>query len=193
MKASNLKKFIVAGLALASLTFTPALRADVEVFLVGGSASQSVIYDRATNLFAGGTLTVTGGGSSAVARFSGTSTNPALSGLGNITLDVNVNNGAIDGLSALVSQVANADDTNLTTGPLSPQVPPLWIPRPRQKSVGVSSADLTALPTYVVPLVYIKNTNSADTAAITNLTQRQAWSLENSTLQASYFGGTSTN
>ena len=30
------------------------------------------------------------------------------------------------------------------------------------------------LPTYVVPLVFIKNTNSADTAAITNLTQRQA-------------------
>ena len=193
MKASNLKKFIVAGLALASLTFTPALRADVEVFLVGGSASQSVIYDRATNLFAGGTLTVTGGGSSAVARFSGTSTNPALSGLGNITLDVNVNNGAIDGLSALVSQVANADDTNLTTGPLSPQVPTFVDSATTPEVVGVSSANLTELPTYVVPLVYIKNTNSADTAAITNLTQRQAWSLENSTLQASYFGGTSTN
>jgi hypothetical protein len=52
---------------------------------------------------------------------------------------------------------------------------------------------LTALPTYAVPLVYIKNTNSLDTAAITNLTQRQAWSLENSTLQTTFFGGTSTN
>jgi hypothetical protein len=60
--------------------------------------------------------------------------------------------------------------------------------------VGVNSSGLTALPTYVVPLVYIKNTNSADTAAITNLTQRQAWSLENSTTLADdLLGGTSTN
>ena len=59
--------------------------------------------------------------------------------------------------------------------------------------VGVNSSGLTALPTYVVPLVFIKNTNSADTAAITNLTQRQAWSLENSLLPTTYFGGTSTN
>ena len=194
MKISNLKKFILGGLAFASLTFTPALRADVEVFLVGGSASQSVIYDRATNLFAGGTLTVTGGGSSAVARFSGTSTNPALSGLGNITLDVNVNNGAIDGLSALVSQVANADDTNLTTGPLSPQVPTFVDSATTPDVVGISSAGLTPLPTYVVPLVYIKNTNSADTALITNLTQRQAVTLETSSpLGTTYYGGTSTN
>ena len=117
MKTSNLNKIIIAGLAFAGLALAPELRADVEVFLVGGSASQSVIYDRATNLFAGGTLSVTGGGSSAVAKFSGTSTNAALSGYGNITLDINVNNGAIDGLQALVGQVANADDTNFTSGP----------------------------------------------------------------------------
>jgi hypothetical protein len=49
-------------------------------------------------------------------------------------------------------------------------------------------------PTYVVPLVYIKNTNSLDTVGITNLTQRQAVSLETSSpLQATYYGGTSTN
>jgi hypothetical protein len=175
------------------LALAPELRADVEVFLVGGSASQSVIYDRATNLFAGGTLSVTGGGSSAVAKFSGTSTNAALSGYGNITLDINVNNGAIDGLQALVGQVANADDTNFTSGPLNPQVPTFVDSATTPEVVGVSSAGLTALPTYVVPLVFIKNTNSADTAAITNLTQRQAWSLENSTLQAAYFGSSSTN
>ena len=193
MKTSNLNKIIIAGLAFAGLALAPELRADVEVFLVGGSASQSVIYDRATNLFAGGTLSVTGGGSSAVAKFSGTSTNPAVSGYGTITLDINLNNGAIDGLQALVNQVPNADDTNFTTGPLSPQVPTFVDSATTPEVVGVSSANLTELPTYVVPLVYIKNTNSADTAAITNLTQRQAWSLENSTLQASYFGGTSTN
>jgi hypothetical protein len=193
MKISNLKKFIVAGLAFAGLALTPILHADVEVFLEGGSASQSVIYDRATNLFNGGSFTVKGGGSSAIAQFSGTSGNPAISTLGTITLDINLNNGAIDGLQALVRQSASSVDTNYSSGPLSPQVPAFVDSATTPDVVGVSSAGFTALPTYVVPLVFIKNTNSADTAAITNLTQRQAWSLENSTLQAAYFGGTSTN
>jgi hypothetical protein len=193
MKASNLKNLFVAGLAFAGLALTPTLRADVEVFLLGGSASQSVIYDRATNFYGGGSFTVKGGGSSAIAQFSGTNANPALSGYGTITLDINLNNGAIDGLQALMNQVANADDTNYSSGPLTPQVPTFVDSATTPDVVGVSSANLTSLPTYVVPLVYIKNTNSADTAAITNLTQRQAWSLENSTLQAAYFGSSSTN
>jgi hypothetical protein len=122
MKTPRIKKIItIAALAFIGLAFVPGLRANVEVFLVGGSASQSVIYDRATNFFNGGTLTVTGGGSAAVAEFSGTSTNPALAGFGTITIDINVNNGAIDGLSALISQVANADDTNYFQA--GPQVP----------------------------------------------------------------------
>jgi len=193
MKASNLKKIIVAGLAFAGLALTPTLRADVEVFLEGGSASQSVIYDRATNLFNGGAFTVKGGGSSAIAQFSGTSTNPLISGYGTITLDINLNNGAIDGLQALVHQSASSVDTNYSSGPLTPQVPTFVDSATTPDVVGISSANLYPLPTYVVPLVFIKNTNSADTAAITNLTQRQAWSLENSTLQAAYFGGSSTN
>jgi hypothetical protein len=196
MKASNLriiKKTIIAGLAVAGLALTPQLRANVEVFLVGGSASQNVIYDRATNFFSGGTLTVKGGGSSAIAQFSGTSTNPAVSGFGTITIDVNVNNGAIDGLQALTSQIANSDDTNYTSGPLTPQVPTFVDSATSPEAVGFSSANLTPLPTYVVPVVYIKNTNSIDTAAITNLTQRQAVTLETSTLGTTYYGGTSTN
>ena len=193
MKAFKLKKIIIAGLAFASLALTPTLRANVEVFLEGGSASQSVIYDRATNFFAGGTLTVKGGGSSAIAQFSGTSTNPAVSGYGTITLDINLNNGAIDGLQALVHQIASSVDTNYSSGPLFPQVPTFVDSATTPDVVGIDSSGLTALPTYVVPLVFIKNTNSADTAAITNLTQRQAWSLENSLLPTTYFGGTSTN
>jgi hypothetical protein len=193
MKALNLKNLILTGLALAGLTFAPATRAQVEVFLLGGSASQNVIYDRATNLFAGGSFTVTGGGSSAIAQFSGTSLNPAISGFGTITLDINLNNGAIDGLDALVSHKANADDTNYTFGASAPKVPTFVDSSTSPEAVGVSSVGLTALPTYVVPYVYIKNTNSADTAPITNLTQRQAYSLETSTLQATYFGSTSTN
>jgi hypothetical protein len=193
MKTTNFKKFIVAGLAVAGLALTPALHADVQVFLEGGSASQSVIYDRATNLFNGGSFTVTGGGSSAIAQFSGTSGNPSLSGYGTITLDINLNNGAIDGLQALVNQVAGPQDTNYTSGPLTPQIPTFVDSATTPDVVGVNSSGLTALPTYVVPLVFIKNTNSADTAAITNLTQRQAWSLENSLLTANYYGGNSTN
>jgi hypothetical protein len=193
MKTSNLKKIIVAGLAFAGLALTPALRANVEVFLEGGSASQSVIYDRATNFFNGGTgFTVKGGGSSAIAQFSGTSTNPAVSGYGTITLDINLNNGAIDGLQALVHQSASSVDTNYSSG-ATPQIPTFVDSATTPDVVGINSSGLTALPTYVVPLVFIKNTNSADTAAITNLTQRQAWSLENSTLQAAYFGSSSTN
>jgi hypothetical protein len=189
MKASRIKKIIVVGLALAGLALTTSLQAQVEVFLVGGSASQSVIYNRATNLFAGNPFTVQGGGSSGLAQFSGVSANTNLSGFGTITLDINLNNGAIDGLQALVNQSANPDDTNYSS-PSIPVVPTFVDSATSPGAVGVSSADLTALPTYVVPLVYIKNTNSADTAAITNLTQRQAWSLENSTLQAAYFGST---
>jgi len=194
MKTSNLKKIIVAGLAFAGLALTPALRANVEVFLEGGSASQSVIYDRATNFFNGGTgFTVKGGGYSAIAQFSGTSTNPAVSGYGTITLDINLNNGAIDGLQALVHQSASSVDTNYSSGALTPQIPTFVDSATTPDVVGVNSSGFTALPTYVVPLVFIKNTNSADTAAITNLTQRQAWSLENSLLPTTYFGGTSTN
>jgi hypothetical protein len=195
MKASRITtRTIFAGLAFAGLVFAPGLQA-LELFIVGGSASQSVIYDRATNLYDGGTFTVKGGGSSAIAQFSGTSDNPLLSGFGTITLDINLNNGAIDGLQALVNDAANADDTNYTTGALgTPQVPTFVDSATTPDVVGVSSANLVALPTYVVPLVYIKNTNSLDTAAITNLTQRQAVILETSTnLETTYYGGTSTN
>jgi hypothetical protein len=45
----------------------------------------------------------------------------------------------------------------------------------------------------VVPLVFIKNANSLDTAPITNLTQWQAVALETSTNTTRFFGGTSTN
>jgi len=194
MKASRItKRTLCAGLVFAGLVLAPALRASVEIFILGGSASESVIYDRATNFFNGGTLTVKGAGSSAIAQFSGNSTNAAVSGYNPITIDVNLNNGAIDGLQALENQSANADDTNYTS-PSIPVVPTFVDSSTSPDVVGVSSANLTPLPTYVVPFVYIKNTNSLDTAAITNLTQRQAVSLETSTnLETTYYGGTSTN
>jgi hypothetical protein len=188
MKTSNLKKLIAVGLTLAGVAFTPNLRAAVSVFVEGGSASQSVLYDRATNLFAGGSFTATGTGSSTVRRFQGTSLNPTLSGYGTITFDINVANGAIAGLQNLVNQSPAAADTNV----LGVRTIPTFVDSATSpEAVGIE-ANLTPLPTFVVPLVYIKNTSSADTAAITNLTQRQAVSLEDSTLPATYFGSSST-
>lgn len=192
MKISSLKKSFALSAAVAALAFTSNLQAAVSVFIEGGSASQSVLYDRATNLFAGGTLTVSGAASSAVRRFVGTSTNALLSGYGQITLDINVNNGAVAGLQALVNQTAGTGDTNILG---VPTVPTFVDSATTPDAVGINStaANLDAYPTYVVPLVFIKNANSIDTAPITNLTQRQAVQLETATNSTRYFGGTSTN
>jgi hypothetical protein len=192
MKTSSLKKSIALGAAAVALTITPNLRAAVNVFVEGGSASQSVLYDRATNLFAGGTFTSTGTGSSTVRRFQGTSLNPTLTGYGVITLDINVQNGAIAGLQALVNQTAGAADTNVLG---VPTVPTYVDSATSPEAIGIDSvaANLSAYQTYVVPLVFIKNTNYPVVNAITNLTQRQAVSLETSLNPATFYGGTSTN
>ena len=116
MKTSSLKKSIILGAAVATLALVPGVHATlvpVSVFVEGGSASQSVLYDRATNLFAGGTFTATGNGKSTVRQFVGTSGNPKLANF-NITLDINVNNGAIAGLQSLVNQTPGPGDTNIS-------------------------------------------------------------------------------
>jgi len=193
MKKSKLNKlFIAVGIVFAGLAFQPNLHAAVSVFIEGGSASQSVLFDRATNLFAGGSFTSTGTGASTVRRFQGSSLNPTLSGYGTITLDINVANGAINGLLALVNQNADANDTNV----LGVQTIPTFVDSATTpEAVGIDSvaANLTEYPTYVVPLVFIKNSAFPDVNAITNLTQRQAVSLETSTNKATFYGGTSTN
>ena len=192
MKTSNLKKSIALGLTLAGAVFTPNLHATVSVFVEGGSASQSVLYDRATNLFAGDTFTSTGTGSSTVRRFQGTSLNPTLSGLGAITLDINVANGAIAGLQALVNQTAGPADTNI----LGVSTVPTFVDSATSpEAIGIDSvaANLSAYQTYVVPLVFIKNTNFPAVNAITNLTQRQAVTLETSVNPATFYGGNATN
>lgn len=199
MKTNSLKKYIAVGLTLAGAVFTPNLHATVpvSVFVEGGSASQSVLYDRATNLFLnpaypGGTLTTaTGTGSSTVRRFVGQSKNPAISNLV-ITLDINVANGAIAGLQALVNQTAGAADTNILG---ETKVPTFVDSATSPEAIGIDSvtANLSAYPTYVVPLVFIKNTNFPAVNAITNLTQRQAVTLETSLNPATFYGGNTTN
>jgi hypothetical protein len=192
MKTTSLKKSIALGAAVVALAFTSNLRAQVSVFIEGGSASQSVLYDRATNLFAGGTFTATGTGSSTVRRFQGTSLNTNLNGYGTITLDINVANGAIAGLQALVNQTAGAADTNVLG---TPTVPTFVDSATSPEAIGIDSvaANLSSYLTYVVPLVYIKNTNYPVVNSITNLTQRQAVTLETSTNPATFYGGNATN
>jgi len=193
MKTSSLKKSIALGAALAALALTPDLHAQVNVVVEGGSASQSILYDRATNLFAGGTFTVYGGNQkSTVRRFQGSSLNPNLTGYNPITLDINVQNGAVNGLLALVNQTAGAGDTNYLG---VPEIPTFVDSATTPEAVGIDSvaANLVEYPTYVVPLVYIKNSAFPDLGPITNLTQRQAVSLETSTNKASFFGGTNNN
>ena len=195
MKVLNLKKIVAVGLTLTSAAFTSDLHAAVTVFIEGGSASQSVLYDRATNFFtaSGGSLTnVVGSGAATVSRFQGNA-GGALAGFNPITIDFNVANGAVAGLQALSTQVTGPGDTNV----LGVQTVPNLVDSAASPD-GIGNIDsshfATPLPTFVVPLVYIKNANSADTAAITNLTQRQAVSLETSSpLQAAFYGGASTN
>jgi hypothetical protein len=55
------------------------------------------------------------------------------------------------------------------------------------------AANLSAYQTYVVPLVFIKGTNFPVVNSITNLTQRQAVSLETSVNPATFYGGNATN
>ncbi|HVU26218.1 MAG TPA: hypothetical protein VHG71_00515 [Verrucomicrobiae bacterium] len=193
MKFSNLKKLFVVGIAFAGLTLVPNLRADVTLFLEGGSASRPVLYDRAANLFTNGSYTATGTSSSNVRRFTGTvSPDSPLYGYGTITLDINVANGAIAGLQALVNQSAGPGDTNVDG---VPTVPTFVDSVTSPDAVGIDSIanNLVALQTYVVPVIYIKNSAFSDVNAITNLTQQQAVSLETSLNKATFYGGSSTN
>ncbi len=194
MKPFAFKPLFAAGIVLASVAAAPRLHATaVSVFIEGGSASSSILYDRATNLFAGGSFAFHGSTSANVVEFVGTSTNAALSGYNSITLDINLANGAIAGLDALVNQSPGSGDTNYAGSKL---IPTFVDSATSPEAVGISSTANnleTDYATYVVPLVYVKNGNSIDTAAITNLTQRQAVALETSLNKSTFFGGSSTN
>lgn len=188
MKTLRFKNSLLAGLAVASLAAVVPAHASVEVFIEGGSASSGVLYQLATNILNGGTISANVA-NSVVRTYSGTSTLPSLSGYGTITIDFNLN-GAVGGLQNLTGGLT---DTNIV-GVSYPVTLVDSATSPEAVGINSTTAHLQALPTYVVPLVYAKNTNSIDTAGITNLTQRQAVSLETSSpLPATFYGGSSTN
>jgi len=190
MKTHNLKKHLAAGISLGALIITT--HAATSVFIEGGSASSSVLYDRATNLFAGSTFTFHGSTRANVVEFVGNSTNAALLGYNPITLDINVANGAIAGLQALINHAGGPADTNYAGTILTPSFVDSAT-SPEAVEIDSVANNLADLPTYVVPLVFVKNANFPELASVTNLTQRQALALETSTNQIAFFGGTSSN
>jgi hypothetical protein len=115
-----------------------------------------------------------------------------LTGFNPITLDINVQNGAINGLVALVNQHAGTGDTNVLG---TPAIPTFVDSATSPDAVGINSttANLTALPTYVVPLVLVRNTNYPVVNAISNLTSRQVVALETAVNPATFYGGNATN
>jgi hypothetical protein len=183
MKTFNLKKIIAVGLALAGLALTQNVRADVEVLIDGGNASSGVLFNRATNLFNGGTSfsNIFGASSSTLRTYIGTSTN--VPGVGTITLDFNLA-GAVGGLQDIAGQISEptAANSNLPPTVVDSSTSP--------DAVSIDPTLFTSLETYIVPYLFARNGLSADTAGITNLTQRQAAFLEGAgKAPATYFGG----
>lgn len=191
MKIYSLKKYLAAGITLASFAIVPHLQANVEVFFGGGSSSQTVLYDRVTNIFGNGsTLTsvVISSTNSTVRTYQGTI--PGQGGLGTVTIDFSLV-GAIQGLEDLSNQ--NNEQTALGSN-LPPTVA---VSSTTPEAVGISSSPFVETKTLVVPFVYVKPSaaKAPNLAAITNLTQQQAYYLESAagTLPSGYFGGSSTN
>jgi len=194
MKKSYIKKYIALGLTVAGAVFTPNLHATAtSIFIEGGTASSSVIVKELVALFGTGTITTNGSVSGNVYQLTGSSSLANLTSYNPLTIDVNLANGAIAGLNNLVSGPNTSIDTNWQGNPLSATfVDSATTPEAVGISATASGIDTTR-PTYVVPLVYAKNTNSTALSTVTNLTSRQALALETGTYPATFFGSTSTN
>jgi len=186
MKSFPFAKYLAAGAAVLALV--PGSRANVEVLFSGGNSSQSVLYDRVTNILSGGISSVViSSTNSTVRTYQGTISGQ--SGLGTVTIDFSLL-GAIQGLQDISSQ--NNEGTALGSN-----LPPTAVVSGTSpEAVGIGSASFVSAPTLVVPFVYAKLSASKapDLANVTNLTQPQAYYLESAagTLPSAYFGGSST-
>jgi len=188
MKTLNLKKIIAAGLTFAGLALVPNLQADVEVFFAGGNASQSVLYDRVTNILTGGITSVAISSTNSTVRTYKGSISAAPS-LGTVTIDFSLL-GAVGGFQ----DVANQSPELTALG--SNSVPDVAVSSTSPEAVGINPAPFSQSRTLVVPFVFIKNPSlSPNLAGVTNLTQRQAYYLEGAsgTLPSAFFGGSTNN
>ncbi len=185
---SSLRKFLAAGAAIAGLTLVPSAHADVEVLFAGGNASQTVLYDRVTNILTGGITAVTiSPTNSTVRTYQGTITGQT--GLGNVTIDFSLL-GAVGGFQDL------AEKNNENTALSNSLAPTVVVSSTSPEAVAIDPTPFVQTRTLVVPFVFIKNPAKApNLGGVTNLTQRQAAYLEGAAgfLPASFFGGTGTN
>jgi hypothetical protein len=167
MKKLNLNKTLAAGLALAGITLASSASAQTELLIGGGNATQTLLYDRVTNLFGAGNYTLTTKSTTPpVSAYTGTI--PSLPGLGTVTIDFSLL-GAVQGLQDLASQT---DETTATGN----QYPPALVVSSSSPVAGaVDPSLLNGTTTLEVPYAYIKYpANAPDLGNVTNLTVRQA-------------------
>jgi hypothetical protein len=189
MKKMNSIKFLAAGIALAGYALASGAHAQTSVLFGGGNASQTLLYDRVTNILTGGVTSVTiSPANSTVRTYVGTIAGQ--DGLGTVTINFSLL-GAGQGLQDLLGQNPEAlaiGGSAVPTVAVSSASP--------QAAIDSETTALTATETLVVPYAYIKNSSeSPNLANVTNLTQRQAAYLEGAagTLPSAFFGGSSTN
>jgi hypothetical protein len=189
MKQVLTQKFLIAGFALAGLVTAPEMRAQTSVYFAGGNASQTVLYDRATNVLNGSSPSLSvyiSPTNSTVRLYIGSIAGQP--GLGTVTVGFSLL-GAIQGLQD-VGQNTEIFGTN------GAQVPTLAVSSTDPLAVGINPAPFTQVRTLVVPYAYIKKPSlSPNLANVTNLTQRQAAYFEGAagTLPSAFFGGSSSN
>jgi hypothetical protein len=173
-----LKKIILIGVAGALLA--PALdAATVNLLTVGGNASIKLIQDRVPTILTGSALTVNST-NSLIFRYNGTYAGNT------VVWNFNLTGGA-----AAILDIANQN--HVVQADNSTAIPVNAVSVTAPETVGIDSTPFQQDITLVAPLVYIKNPSLTGNslAGITNLTQRQAFLLEQSggSLPTAFFGG----
>jgi hypothetical protein len=190
MKKTNLNKFLAAGLVLAGIGLASSASAATEVLFGGGNASQTILYDRVTNLFGGSGITATIASSNSTVRSYVGSIPGAPAGVNPVTLEFSLlgaGQGLIDVSGNHTERTALGNNVVPAVG-VSSGNPEVFAVAPNLFSNGVQ--------TLIIPYAYIKNaTESPNLANVTNLTQFQAVYLEGAagTFPSIVLGGSSTN
>lgn len=189
LKKLNWSRFALAGLVLLLTALAQKVRAsgtNTEILIGGGNATQTLLYDRVTNLLASGFTLHSTSTSPPIRTYIGTIS--SLPALGTVTIDFALL-GGVQGLEDLANQ--NTE----TTAYGSNLVPSLVVSSASPTASAVDPSVLTGTTTLAVPYAYVKNSaESPNLANVTNLTERQANYLEGA---AGYFpstvlGGSST-
>ncbi len=178
---------ILAGVALVAGL---SLQADTTVVITGGNASRGVLYDRAEALLGVNNFTKTSNPNNSSIRsyVAKNALGGANAGLGKITIHF-VLNGAALGLQDVLAQ------NQITTATGAKLTSPVAVSSVQPDTVGIDSTLFTVKPTAVVPFAFIKSPATPNSiAGFTNLTQRQAYYLEQASglVPTAFFGGSST-